>query len=275
MALARASDGTRIFYEVAGGGLGAPAVLLVMGFNLRGELWGETRERLASAGYRTITMDNRGVGESRSMSVSQTTAVMADDAIAVMKAAFVDRAHVVGTSLGGMIAQQIALRHPRRVNALVLQSTSAGRPRVDFVPAGGLRRAGAMIRARNHDDFEVRTRAVLRLLTTDEYARRADLADPRLAPLLGAIREHAPGAGQLAQLRAASRHRAWRLLKDIRARTLVQHGEDDRVVSWRAGRAIADRIPGAVLEIYRDAGHLLALQRPDSIDSLEAFLRET
>jgi pimeloyl-ACP methyl ester carboxylesterase len=271
LAIARAPDGARIYYEVAGGGLGAPAVLLVMGFALRGELWGETRDRLASAGYRTLTMDNRGVGQSRVMSFSQTTAVMADDAVAVMKAAFVSRAHVVGLSLGGMVAQQIALRHPRRVDALVLQSTSAGLPRADFIPAGGLRRAGAMLRARN-EDLDARARAVLKLLTTDDYARRADLSDPRLLPLIEAIREHVPGAGQIAQLRAASRHRTWRLLKHISARTLVQHGAADRVVSWRAGRALAARIPGATLEVYRDAGHLLALQRPDSIDSLETFL---
>src|SRR5919202_6196344 len=163
---ARARDGTRLRYDVAGGDLNAPAALLVMGLALRGEAWGETRDRLASAGYRTITMDNRGAGESPVPSFKYSIARMADDAVAVMHEAFVRRTHVVGLSLGGMIAQELALLHPGRVGALVLQSTTAGRPWPRYVaPTVGLRWA-AVLRALVARDAERRDRILLRVVTT-------------------------------------------------------------------------------------------------------------
>lgn len=274
MLFARAIDGTRIAYDVVGGTPDGPAVLLVMGLALRGELWGETRDALVSAGYRTVTMDNRGVGESQVTTGGFTTATMADDAIAVLDTASVPRAHVVGVSLGGMIAQQLALRHAGRVRGLVLQSTTAGMPRLDFVPLTGPVRFAGMVRARvSGHDADRRARAALRLLTTRRYARTADLSDPRLRVYLAAMAAGVSRVGYVAQVRAASRHRAWPLLAQIRAPTLVQHGAQDHVVRAAAGRAIAKRIPGARLEIYQRAGHLLALQRPDSVDALVRFVR--
>jgi pimeloyl-ACP methyl ester carboxylesterase len=273
MPFARAKDGTRLYYEVAGDRLTARAVLLVMGLGLRGELWGETRDALAAAGYRVLTMDNRGVGNSRVASLSLTTATMADDAVAVMRHASATRVHVVGTSLGGMVAQQLALRHADRVEALVLQSTTAGMPRLDFVPTSALARLGGLFRVRIKDlPREERARAALRLLTTDAFARTAPLEDPRLAPLLAAIEAGVSPVGYLAQVRAAWKRCGWKDLHRITAPTLVQHGADDQLVSAGAGRAIAERIGGARLEVYDAAGHLLALERPDSIGAVRAFL---
>ena len=273
MPLARATDGTRLYYDVAGAAMDAPAVLLVMGLGFRGALWGETRDALAAVGYRVLTMDNRGVGDSRVATTRLKTATMADDAIAVMRDAGVHHAHVVGTSLGGMVAQQIALRHPRRVRSLVLQSTTAGMPRLDFVPGSGLARLGGVLRARVRDlPRGEQARAALRLLTTDAYARTARFDDPRLAPLLAALEGGVSPVGYLAQLRAASTHRCWKELRRITAPTLVQHGAQDQIVSARAAYAIAKRIPRARLEVYPGAGHLLALQRPDSIDAMRDFL---
>ena len=273
MPFARAKDGTRLYYEVAANRLTARTVLLVMGLGLRGELWGEMRDALAAAGYRVVTMDNRGVGNSRAAGLSLTTATMADDAVAVMDHAFAERAHVVGTSLGGMVAQQLALRHSDRVEALVLQSTSAGMPRLDFVPTSGLARLGGLLRARMTDvSREERARAALRLLTTDAYARSARLDDRRLAPLLAAMETGVSPVGYLAQLRAALRHRGWKELHRITAPTLVQHGAEDQIVSAAAGRAMAERIADARLEVYEGAGHLLAVERPASIDAVRAFL---
>ncbi len=273
MPFARAKDGTRLYYEVAGDRLTARAVLLVMGLGLRGELWGETRDALAAAGYRVLTMDNRGVGNSRVASLSLTTATMADDAVAVMRHASATRVHVVGTSLGGMVAQQLALQHADRVEALVLQSTTAGMPRLDFVPTSALARLGGLFRVRIKDlPREERARAALRLLTTDAFARTAPLEDPRLAPLLAAIEAGVSPVGYLAQVRAAWKHCGWKDLHRITAPTLVQHGADDQLVSAGAGRAIAERIGGARLEVYDGAGHLLGLERPDSIGAVRAFL---
>jgi 3-oxoadipate enol-lactonase len=271
MPFARADDGSRLYYEVAGGGLQAPAVLLIMGLALRGEVWGETRDALASAGYRTVTFDNRGAGESESLRLRFNTSTMAQDAVAVMRAAFVDRAHVVGVSLGGMVAQELVLRYPGRVRALVLQSTSAGSTRVDYIaPALGFR-AASLARARVSSD-ERRDRIALRVLTTRRYARRADLADPRIRELLDGVAHGVTLDGYTGQVSAAWSHHAWRRLRQISAPTLIQHGTKDGIIRAAAGKAIARRIPGARLELYPGAGHALAVQRPESLTALLGFL---
>jgi pimeloyl-ACP methyl ester carboxylesterase len=274
MPTARARDGTRLHYEAVGGGLNAPAVLLVMGMRLDGEAWGETRDVLAGAGYRTITMDNRGAGASESLSWRFSTSVMADDAMAVLRAAFVRRAHVVGISLGGMIAQEIALRHGRAVGALVLQSTSAGRPRIDLVAPALPFRSLALWRARLGDTSSERAeRAALGVLTTRRYARRADLADPRIRALLDAVEAGISLDGYLQQVAAGCSHRAWKRLSGIDAPTLIQHGAKDGLVRAAAARAMAARIPDCELQIHSEAGHVLAVQRPQSIVAVREFLR--
>jgi len=272
MRFAYARDGTRLAYDVAGPP-GAPAVLLVMGLAFRGVVWGETRDELAAAGYRAITMDNRGAGESEPGSNDFSTSTMADDAVEVLRQEGIARAHVVGVSLGGMIAQELVLRHPARVGALVLQSTTAGRPRYHYLaPLLGLRSA-ALLRERIIDRPERRARTALRVLTTRRYARRADLSDPRNRSLIDAVEHGISPSGYLGQVAAATSHRAWRRLKRIQAPTLVQHGSRDAIIRAAAGRALARRIPGATLHVYRGAGHALAVQCPASIGEVVEFVQ--
>jgi 3-oxoadipate enol-lactonase len=269
----RVPDGTRLHYEVTGGGLGAPAVLLVMGLAFGGEAWGELRDALAASGYRTIAFDNRGSRGSPAANARFSTSVMADDAVAVLRAAHATRAHVVGVSLGGMVAQEIALRHPGRVGALVLQSTTAGGVRIDFFAPLLAVRSAALVRARLGRSRRRRERAALRVLTTRRFARRADTGTPAVRGLLDAVETGISPLGYLGQVRAVWRHRAWRRLRRIEAPTLVQHGTRDGIIRAAAGRAIAARIPGARLELFAGAGHALAVQRPESIASVQAFLR--
>jgi pimeloyl-ACP methyl ester carboxylesterase len=199
---------------------------------------------------------------------------MAEDAVAVMHEAFVRRTHVVGLSLGGMIAQELALLHPGRVGALVLQSTTAGRPWPRYVaPTVGLRWA-AVLRALVARDAERRDRTLLGVVTTGPFAERADLSDPRVRAVLEAFQERISVDGFFGQLIAAAPYGAWRRLAGIAAPTLIQHGTKDGFLRPSAARAMAARIPGARLSVYEGAGHALALQHPESIAELVAFLRE-
>src|SRR3954451_7644807 len=117
-----ARDDTEIYWESTGAG--AP-VLLVMGLGMNATGWWRTVPVLAES-FTVIAFDNRGVGRSARPPGPYTVAGMADDAVAVLDAAGAERAHVYGISLGGMIAQEIALRHPERVGCLVLGATTPG-----------------------------------------------------------------------------------------------------------------------------------------------------
>jgi len=122
MPYARASDGIRLHYEVLGRA-NAPAVLMIQGLGADKHGWDMQRFPL-SLNYRVIALDNRGAGRSDKPFGHYTLEQMADDAIAVLDAAGVERAHVVGASMGGAISQIIGLRHPHRVVSLTLACTA-------------------------------------------------------------------------------------------------------------------------------------------------------
>ena len=123
MPTARSGD-VSLYYESTGDG--PPPVLLIMGLGMNATGWWRTIPELAGAGLRVLAFDNRGVGRSDSAPGPYTIAMMADDAVAILDAAGIDRAHVYGISLGGMIAQAVALEHPDRLERLVLGATTPG-----------------------------------------------------------------------------------------------------------------------------------------------------
>ncbi len=122
MPFAIAGDGTRIHYEVTGLTKRAP-VLLVQGLGGEKNSWNLQRAALALR-HRTIAFDNRGAGRSDKPDGKYNLEEMADDAIAVLDAAGIENAHVVGLSMGGAISQIIALKHPNRVRSLTLVATA-------------------------------------------------------------------------------------------------------------------------------------------------------
>src|SRR5512132_2898485 len=115
---AHGGSGVRLHWEDTGGS--GPPVLLVMGLGMNATGWWRTVPVLAQAGLRVLAFDNRGVGRSDRPPGPYTVAEMADDCAAVLDAAGEETAHVYGISLGGMIAQEFALRHPGRLRSLVL-----------------------------------------------------------------------------------------------------------------------------------------------------------
>src|SRR5208282_3632286 len=118
------NQGAKIYWDEQGQG---EPVLLIMGLGWVSDLWHRTRPVLAGR-YRTIALDNRGVGRSDVPPGPYPIALMASDAAAVMDAAGVESAHVFGVSMGGMIAQELALQYPSRVRSLILGCTAAGGP---------------------------------------------------------------------------------------------------------------------------------------------------
>ena len=261
--LATMPDGrTELYWESTGDG--AP-VLLIMGLGLSGGAWWRTVPVLARR-LRVITFDHRGVGRSRAFSPVYTTEAMADDAVAVLDAAAIDRAHVYGISLGGMVAQQLALRHPGRVRSLVLGATSPGGPRsvrpddevLNFVRRRLRMRSDEAARASVPFNYGPRCRSAHPERIDEDIAQR--LASPFSER---AYRE---------QLFAAGLHNTYGRLARIAAPTLVVHGRHDRMVPVGNGERLAERIPGARLRVLEDSGHLYPTEEPAVDEEIAAFL---
>jgi 3-oxoadipate enol-lactonase len=226
-----------------------------MGLGMNATGWWRTVPVLAEAGLRVIAFDNRGVGRSERVPGPYTVAEMADDAVSVLDEAGVDRAHVYGISLGGMIAQEVALRHPQRVRALVLGATTAGGDR--FVPAAPEIVAFLQLRAQMTAEHAVWASVPI------NYAprTRADAAQRIAEDIAQRLRFPVEGEYYSAQLAAANAHGA--RVEEIRAPTLVLHGGEDVLIPPVNGERLAAAIPGAELSLWPRAAHLYFTDEPE------------
>lgn len=252
---ARRRDGHRIYYEV-GGDESAPPLVLIRGLGRSSRYWLSFRERL-EAERRVVVLDNRGVGRTDTPRPPWTTSDMADDVAEVLIESGVERADVFGISLGGMVAQQLALRHPHRVDRLVLACTSpggAGQKRIHPRAALALARSAAMPYREG-----VRYSAPW-VLSPDYLAAHPETVD---AWIDIASSERRDRLGIVGQLLAAARHDAWSLLHHVTQPTLVLRGDADRLIDPENSERIADRIPHASLHTLEGAGHDFPTERPD------------
>ena len=248
---ATADDGTRIAFEDHG--VGVP-VLLIAGQATGMHGWGPFADALARD-FRVIGYDHRGIGESGiGDPAAYSTRGFADDAVAVLDAAGVAAAHVVGHSMGGRVAQWLAAGHPERVRRLVLIATSSG----DRSAAPRHPTAIADLLSGDRD------RMLPLFFDADWAGAHPDDVDrfftrvatrPVLRGHFAASRDHDGSA----------------VLDRIRAETLVVHGTHDALTPVGHARVLADRIPHASLAEF-DARHGLHLDTPGVEDAVRAFL---
>jgi 3-oxoadipate enol-lactonase len=212
-----------------------------------------------SARYRVINMDNRDAGDSACCPDPYTIADMADDVAGVIENLELGPTHVVGISMGGMIAQALAIRHPELVDKLVLVSTSAGGPTsVNAKPEI------AALLVRTEEDVETRVRRTFTLIAGEGYmaAHPEDLNQI----VQNSIAKPMSAESYQRQLRACMHHFAKGVaeqLGQIAAPTLVIHGEYDPLVPYENGRYLAAHIKGAHLSSYPGVGHLSPIEAPE------------
>jgi 3-oxoadipate enol-lactonase len=249
----------RIAHEVTGEG---PPLLLIQGLGYPRWGWEPIVAPLAKA-YQVITFDNRGIGDSDAPPGPYDTAMMAADAVTVLDALRVPRAHVMGASLGGMIAQSLVLDHPGRVDRLVLACTTPGGAAAYPLPEVTL----ALIRqAADLPPDEAVRRFTANALSQPPPGLVDELTARRLA------HPQDPAAWN-AQSAASLGHDALDRLDEIAAPTLVLHGTADRVVDPRNAPLLAERIPGARLEMLDGLGHLFFWEDPGrTVELLKEFL---
>jgi len=255
-------DGCLISYRVAG--RGSP-VLLIQGVGVQGDGWSPQVEGLASR-HLCLSFDNRGMGRSQPIAGRLTVERMAGDALALMDAAGWERAHVVGHSLGGLVAQHLGLTAPARVRSLSLLCTVArGRDatRLTWRMLGiGVRSSLGTRRMRRRGFLEI-------VLSPEEHASGdLDAWATRLELAFGHDLADRPPvvAKQLGALRGYDSTPRLRELAGIP--TLVASAEHDPIAPPDYGRALAAAIPGSRYVEFRGAAHGVVLEWPDRVNGL-------
>lgn len=248
------SIGPRTLAYDESGSPSAPPVLMLpwLGGSRLG--WAEVARALSDT-CRVIVPDHRDSGDSDSFEEAYTLPDLAYDAAALLLALNAAPAVVVGLSMGGMVAQYLAIRHPELVRALVLVSTTPGG--VGGTPATERGRAALFLPA----ELEAgeRARQAMTFMTapgfTDAHPEVLDLAEAR-------GRRHPMSADTYKrQFRAIRAHDTAPLLATLQVPTLVIHGDSDDLIPLPDGQRLAASIPGAVLEVYSGTGHMPQLER--------------
>jgi 3-oxoadipate enol-lactonase len=248
-------NGINLAYYVSG--RGAP-VLMIQGLGGRAADWGSIPERLAPR-FEVITFDNRGTGKSDKPDTEYSLEGMADEAVAVLQAAGHQQAHVVGLSMGGMIAQLVALRHPQRVRKLVLLSTTPGGSHtVPPAPAA----MAALIPDMTQPPEQI-VRSAMRAITAPGFTEaHPEVLSDIVQTAMSAPTPQFVFARQMAAIMASDRYAD---LPTIRVPTLVIHGDADPLVPFANGRTLAERIPGAQLAALHGCGHLAMWEQPQEL----------
>ena len=247
-------DGARIAWEAEGPEDGA-AVLLIMGLAYPAAMWFRLVPALAER-YRVIRVDNRGAGHTGDVpGAPYTVETMAADCLAVLDAAGVQSAHVVGISMGGLMAQELALTAPDRLLSLCLTATHPGIAHAVVNPE-----AMAMLMKRGEMTPQEAAEASVPYNSAPGTPRERIEEDWAVRFPLAATNE-----GYLAQAMGTSQWDGYDRITGITTPTLVLHGDLDALVPPDNGRILADRIPGAELVLVPDANHVLMTDQPEQV----------
>ncbi len=250
-----ARDGFTLAVQVSGSG---PPLLLLAGQANAHTWWDRVRPRF-DAGHTVVTYDYRGTGGSRGAVGAWSTPSFADDAAQVVETLGLGPLGVYGTSMGGRVAQWLAIERPDAVARLVLACTSPG-------GRHAVERDRDVRRQLSDPDPERRLEAMRRLFYTDAWPGRASDSTLFGDPTMTAVERQA-------HLRVSARHDAWDRLPEITAPTLVIHGDDDDMVPTANAATIAARVPGARMHLVAAGRHGFFEELAAEVDPLvEAFL---
>ncbi len=248
------AGGIELYYERAGSG---EPLLLIQGMSGTHSSWGRPFRSALEAGFDCIAFDNRGVGFSGDVNEPFTIAEMAADAAALLDALEIESAHVLGISMGGMIAQELALAEPDRLRSLTLGCTYCGGPGSHLMDPADF---GGLVEAMASGSQDRIFRAMYELNLSPGF--RAD--ETHWAEFV-AMAEATPVPRRTVelQLQAILGHDTSARLPGLSLPTLVIHGILDRVLGYPNGPLIASLIPGARLETLEDVGHMFWWERPE------------
>ncbi|HEV7162956.1 MAG TPA: alpha/beta hydrolase [Solirubrobacteraceae bacterium] len=241
-------------YERSGSG---PPLLAIMGMSGTALHWGEPFLAELRESFDVIAYDHRGVGESSRLDGELTIAQLAEDAHGLLASLGIDAAHVLGISMGGMVAQEVALAHPESVLTLTLGCTYSGGEGSAHAAPEVIQR---LFEAMSSGDRERAIRAGWEINVSAQMAAE----DDAYATFLEIAQRRAVAVPVvMAQAQAILAHDTRERLGGLTMPTLVIHGTDDQMLPVQNGRLIASLIPDAQLEIFDGVGHLFFWEQPE------------
>ena len=249
-----ALPGTELNYERAGEG---EPLLLIQGMSANHLAWGRPFSSLLEKSFDVIAFDNRGMGRSAPVTEAFSIAEMAADTAALLEALEIESAHVLGISMGGMIAQELALAHPERLRSLTIGCSYCGGPGSQLMDPADFQ---GLVEAMSSGDQQKVFRAMWELNLSPGF--RKD--ESRYAEFT-AMAEALPAPKQTIglQMQAIGAHDTSARLPAVRVPTLVVHGTLDRVLSYPNGPLIASLMTGARLETLEEIGHMFWWEQPE------------
>jgi 3-oxoadipate enol-lactonase len=240
------SNGIRLHYEVEGQG---PPLLFIAGLGQPAIAWDPELIRALARYYQVVTYDNRGTGLSDKPDDPYSISLFASDAVALLDTLSLSRAHAFGVSMGGMIAQELAVHYPQRVASLTLGCTTPGGKNAVAAPPDSLK----MLEGRAGMTPEEAGRAGWKLSFSDEFIRTHE---PELEThLQRTLSQITPRFAYERHFQATMTLRVFKQLKDIMAPTLVVTGRDDILIPAANSEILGREIPGAEVVMFDNAGH--------------------
>ena len=251
-------NGIDLYYEIHGSG---HPLVLIRGLGSNADHWYEQVPAF-SAHYQTVVFDNRGIGRSEKPDGPFTISMMADDTVGLMDALQIAKAHVLGVSLGGLIAQQIALDHADRVDGLILCCTGCGGAHTVRQPGFENRAAPEALYGRSREAAE---QAQLNLFAAETIQSHPEVVQKYLET----SRKHPPDADVLMRQRqAVEAFDSYEELPRIKAATLILTGAEDALVPPENSRILAQRISGSRLEIVPGGGHQVLIEQSEAVNRI-------
>jgi pimeloyl-ACP methyl ester carboxylesterase len=245
--------GREFHYERNGSG---EPLLLIQGMSGTHVAWGRPFREVLEESFDVVAFDNRGIGLSGPVEGPFTIAEMADDTAGLLEELGLESAHVVGISMGGMIAQELALAEPGRLRSLTLGCSYCGGPGSQLMPQENVEKLAAGMMSGDRDkairaSYDVNLSPAFR---ADEDAYAAFHAMAISVPARKATIE--------LQVQAIFGHDTSSRLGEISAPTLIVHGTEDGVLPFPNGEQIASLMPGARFERLEDVGHMFWWEQP-------------
>lgn len=259
------ANGVNLYYEEHGSG---EPLVLIMGFTVSSIGWHWNVPTFAQD-FRTIVFDNRGVGQSDKPDLPYSMPMFADDTAGLLDGLGIDQAHVFGISMGGMIAQEFALRYPQRVKTLTLGCTNCGGPHAvlskDPDVLNMLNRIESM-------DVQQAALAMTKVAVTPWFMQKH--MDQLIQLNQMSLQHPTPKHGMVRQMQAIQGHDTYDRLPQLTMPTLVVTGKEDGLVPPENSVTLAQRIPNADLVLLSNASHLFNMELPEATaDIVKGFIR--